>query len=115
MDGMWDIAACGHVDEDEHPKAAAVRECKEEIGVEVSEDDLTFFHLSHRLSKRNYYDIYFLVKAFNGEPSIMEPEKASELKWFALDELPFDIIPCRSNALTAYKAGRIYGELEEMI
>jgi hypothetical protein len=45
----------------------------------------------------------------------MEPEKASELKWFALDELPFDIIPCRREALTAYKEGRIYGELEEMI
>jgi 8-oxo-dGTP pyrophosphatase MutT (NUDIX family) len=115
MDGMWDIAASGHGDEDEHPKAAAVRECKEEIGISVREEDLTFFHLSHRLSKRNYYDIYFLVKACSGEPTIMEPEKASELKWFALDALPSDMIACRKEALTAYKEGRMYGELEEII
>jgi ADP-ribose pyrophosphatase YjhB (NUDIX family) len=115
MDGMWDIAASGHVDEGEHPKAAAVRECKEEIGVDVRGEDLTFFHLSHRLSRKNYYDIYFLVKAYSGVPTIMEPEKASELKWFALDALPSDMIPCRREALTAYKEGRTYGELKEEI
>jgi ADP-ribose pyrophosphatase YjhB (NUDIX family) len=113
MDGKWDIAASGHVDGGEHPKSAAVRECREEIGVGVREDDLTFFHLSHRLSKKDYYDIYFLVKDYSGEPSVMEPEKASELKWFALDALPFDMIGCRRQALAAYGEGQIYSEVNE--
>jgi 8-oxo-dGTP pyrophosphatase MutT (NUDIX family) len=113
MDGKWDIAGSGHVDEGEHPKAAAVRECKEELGIEVNNDDLTFFYLSHRISKRTYYDIYFLVNAYLGIPVIMEPEKAADLKWFGLDELPSDMIECRKAAVTAYREHVTYGEIIE--
>jgi 8-oxo-dGTP pyrophosphatase MutT (NUDIX family) len=113
MDGKWDIAGSGHVDKDEHPKAAAVRECREELGIEVREDDLTFFHLSHRISERTYYDIYFLVSAYAGTPAIMEPDKASDLKWFSLNSLPADMIECRRMAVRAYQGNVMYSEIKE--
>ena len=103
QDGKWDIAGSGHVDEGETAQAAVIRECSEEIGLTVKMKDLAFAHLSHRLSKdRTYYDIYFVVNAFVGTPSIMEPEKCSELKWFAIQNLPADIIECRKQDIQNY-------------
>lgn len=34
-DGKWDIAGSGHVDEDETAQTAVIRECQEELGIEV--------------------------------------------------------------------------------
>ena len=49
QDGKWDMAGSGHVDKDETAQAALIRECKEEIGIDVKLEDVTFVHLSHRL------------------------------------------------------------------
>ena len=113
MDGLWDIAGSGHVDEGETATQAATRECAEEIGVAVRADDLAFAHLSHRVGVRGvrtYFDVYFLASAFDGEPTVMEPEKCSELRWFDLDQLPEDMIDVRKTALRHCLAGSFYGE-----
>jgi len=114
QDGKLDIAASGHVDDGETATCAAVRECKEELGIEVLASDLRFVHLSHRLGlDRTYYDIYFIVESFSGEPAIMEPEKCSELLWCDLESLPDDVIECRSQVLHEYKLGNYYSEWRE--
>ncbi len=111
QDGKWDIAGSGHVDKDETAQAAVIRECREEIGINVKMEDLTFVHLSHRLSKdRTYYDIYFIVNTYSGMPSIMEPDKCSELKWFAIDNLPCDIIECRRQDIQNFLDRKPYSE-----
>jgi 8-oxo-dGTP pyrophosphatase MutT (NUDIX family) len=113
QDGKWDIAGSGHVDEGETAKTAAVRECKEELGIDVNIEDLTFALLSHRLSARIYYDIYFAVERYEGTPDIIEPEKCSALEWFDMDKLPPDIILCRKAAIQAYIDGICYNEIIE--
>ena len=73
MDGKWDFAGSGHVDENETATQAVIREAKEEMGILVSVNDVKFAHLSHRIGKngnRTYYDIYFFIKAFTGIPFI---------------------------------------------
>lgn len=111
QDGRWDIAGSGHVDEGETAKSAVVRECEEEIGVSVNANDLTFVHLSHRFSRdRVYYDIYFLVDNYSGDPVIMEPNKCSELEWFEIDNLPCDMIECRREDIQHYINGVLYSE-----
>ena len=115
QDGKWDIAGSGHVDEGETAQLAIVRECKEELGIDVKIEDLTFMHLSHRLSERTYFDIYFIVNKYVGIPSIMEAEKCFELKWFDIDDLPPDMIECRRIAIQAYKNKDYYNEIIEQL
>lgn len=110
QDGKWDISGSGHVDGGETAKSAVIRECREELGIDVKIEDLTFTHLSHRFSNRIYYDIYFVVNNYKGTPSIMEPDKCSELKWFDIDNLPEDIIECRKAAIQDYKNKNYYSE-----
>ena len=113
QDGKLDIAGGGHVDEGETAQSAVIRECKEELGIEVKIEDLTFVHLSHRFSNRTYYDIYFVVNKYNGVPKIMEPEKCSELNWYDMDNLPSDIIECRKIVIEHYKNKNYYSERSE--
>jgi len=113
QDGKWDIAGSGHVDEGETAQAAVVRECKEELGIDVKIEDLTFVLLSHRFSGRTYYDIYFVVNKYDGIPSIMEPEKCSGLEWFDMDSLPSDMVECRKISIGDYKNKIYYNEIIE--
>ena len=111
-DGYWDTAASGHVDEGESAKQAAIRECKEEIGVDVKVDNLEFVHLSHHADPNmSYYHLYFYVNHYEGVPAIMEPEKAAELKWFNLNKLPEGMIPVRKKALEAWCDDVMYTEV----
>lgn len=113
QDGKWDIAASGHVDQGETAKMAVVRECAEELGIDVQSADLSFVHLSHRVSNsggKTYYDIYFVVNKYNGIPKIMEPDKSSELKWFKISELPNEIIDVRKVVLDYYRDKIQYSE-----
>ncbi|MCL2274540.1 MAG: NUDIX domain-containing protein [Defluviitaleaceae bacterium] len=111
QDGKWDIAGSGHVDKNETAQAALIRECKEEIDIDVKPGDIDFVHLSHRLSKdRVYYDIYFIVKSYLGTPKIMETDKCSEMKWFLINDLPDDIINCRKQDIQNYLRKTYYSE-----
>lgn len=114
MDDMWDFAGSGHVDENETAKQAAKRETKEEIGVIVELCDINFVHLSHRLGKngnRTYYDIYFSIEKFTGEPIIAEPDKCSDLKWFDIEYLPSDMIDIRKEVFQMYLKSICYSEI----
>ncbi len=117
QDGKWDIAASGHVDEGETAKMAVVRECAEELGIDVKIKDLSFVHLSHRVSNtggRTYYDIYFVVNKYHGIPKVIEPDKCSELRWFKIDDLPNEIIDIRKIALDNYRNDIQYSEVIEI-
>jgi len=115
QDGKWDTAASGHVDAGESAKHATVRECKEEIGIDVRVDDLEFAHLTHHFSEsgRTYYHIYFVVNDYSGIPTIMESDKALELKWFDLKDLPDNMVPCRKIAIESWKNGIMYTEISD--
>lgn len=112
-DGKWDISGSGHVDEGETAKMAVIRECAEELGIKVKIDDLEFVHLSHRVGSndgRTYYDIYFVVKKYDGTPTIMERDKCSELGWFDIDNLPSETINVRKIDLNNYQKNILYSE-----
>ena len=114
-DGHWDTAGSGHVDAGESAKQALIRECKEEIGIDVTAESLEFVHLAHHFSESDsaYYHIYFVVKEYEGIPEIMEPEKALSLEWFALDDLPEPMVPCRKIAIEAWCDNVMYTEVHD--
>lgn len=93
MDGKYQLPA-GHMDGNEAMTAAMARELKEEIDIDVSEEDMRVVHISHRTSfgEREYFDIYLEILNYAGAPRINEPEKCSALHYFdiySVDSLDF--------------------------
>jgi 8-oxo-dGTP pyrophosphatase MutT (NUDIX family) len=97
MDGHW-AAAAGHVEPGESVVAAAVREVREELGVEVSPGDLRPVTTMHRgqpggpaLEQR--VDFFYEAVRWDGVPTLQEASKADGLGWFPLDALPEPVVP----------------------
>jgi 8-oxo-dGTP diphosphatase len=77
----------GKVDPGESPEAAAVRECREELHIEVSKLE---YCGEHRFQFVDGYSIHVWVyrtRHFEGEP--METHEA-EPRWTPIGEIPFD-------------------------
>ena len=113
MDGWWDFAGSGHVEEGETASQAVSRECGEELGIVVHSENTRFLHVNHRLGDRTYYDLYFQVLAWEGEPRINEPDKCTDLRWFPMDQLPQRMISQRRHALELWRSGTVYSEIIE--
>ena len=58
-----------------------------------------------------YYDGFFFVKTWQGEPKIGEPEKCDELRWFDINNLPEQIIPDRRVVIKNFINGITYSEM----
>lgn len=73
----------GHIDQGENAYDALVREAKEELGIELSLNDIIDTFVVNRRNKSllPYYDVYFEVSKYKGDIKINEPEKCSELVW----------------------------------
>lgn len=113
LSGYWDMAACGHIEEAESMKEALVRELYEEIGLDVSIENLNFVTMIHSYYddyKYSYYNGYFLVEAYKGQPTIKELAEIEELSWFSFDNLPEKIYPDRLLAIECYKNNIPYSE-----
>ncbi|GEL18166.1 hypothetical protein PA7_20030 [Pseudonocardia asaccharolytica DSM 44247 = NBRC 16224] len=98
MDGHWATAAAGHLEAEESVLEAACREAAEELGITVKADDLVPLTAMHRTRRTGRsiderVDFFFECRRWNGEPRLVEPDKAAELRWFPLDALPDPVVP----------------------
>lgn len=91
MDGKYDTSCSGHIERGESLLTATVREAKEELGIEINEDDLTLFAVIHPYQE-NYINMFFTTKKYSGTPKIMESNKCSNLQWFNINSLPENIV-----------------------
>jgi len=92
MDGHLCLPG-GHVEEGDTPRQGAIRELKEELGLELTNDDLDFICVAARNTKPNQYVAYeFMVKAEDLNIVNAEPNKCSELVWVNMDALPKETI-----------------------
>lgn len=104
-DGLFDIPS-GHIEQGETPRIAAVREVLEEIGVEITINDLEFVHVASRMGiDRERIDFYFKASRWTGTPFNAEPDKCTEIRWFANDALPEDMVPHVRETLTIISQG----------
>ena len=110
-DGFYDLSASGHVDANESMKDAMCREAKEELGIDIKQEDLEFVCMIHKNSNGCiYYNGYFKANKWNGEPIINEPKKNDELRWFNIESLPSNIVDDRGIAIKNYKNNIKYSE-----
>lgn len=110
MDQHWACGAAGHVEAGESVFEAGVREAREELGVEVSPDDLVPLVVVHRRQDddapiNQRIDVFFACDAWEGEPRTLERQKSSDLRWFDLADLPEPLVPHEGRVLRALAAG----------
>lgn len=97
----------GHIDEGENAYDAAIREAKEELGIEISIDNIIDTFVVNRRNKSlpPYYDVYFEIDNYTGKLKINEPEKCSELVWSDINNLPKDMIDFEIEAIKNNQKG----------
>lgn len=109
-DGKWSVPA-GHLDGEETVRAAAVREAREEVGVRLVPEQLRFGHVMHRRDHdHERIDFFLAAPAWQGEVTIAEPDKCSELAWVEPGQLPEDVVPYVRSGIADVMAGNPYSE-----
>ena len=101
----------GHLDGGESVTQAAVRECREEVGVEIDPIDLDFIGVTHYDSPTGEgIDFFFKVTRWIGEP--YPRIECDDLRWCSLDTLPENTIPFVRRAIEHHlQAGFCLDEL----
>ena len=110
MDGYFSIVA-GHVDGGETAEEAMAREAKEEVGIDVSPQDLKLIYVTHRLNDspdNEYLSLFFECSNWQGTPENLEPEKCGRLLWADMTQLPDKVIESVRDVLTTYESGGNY-------
>lgn len=91
-DGNYSVVA-GHLDGNERVLEAAMRETREEAGVELDPAAMRVAGIMHRLSNDERIDFFVTAEQWTGEITNAEPHKCDDLRWFATDDLPANVIP----------------------
>lgn len=90
---MWDVTAGGHVLAGEFGFEAIIREAKEELGIELNKNEMTF--LGSSISTNNKADIinkhfneYYIVNKDLDETRLtLQKEEVSEVKWIDKNDI----------------------------
>jgi ADP-ribose pyrophosphatase YjhB (NUDIX family) len=108
-DGSYGLVT-GKVDHGESYLTAAVREAKEEAGVDIKASDLKHVLTAHRKSDMLWVDVCFEATKWQGEAHNAEPDKHAELAWLDPSVLPDNIVPAERFYLEQIAAGNSYAE-----
>jgi ADP-ribose pyrophosphatase YjhB (NUDIX family) len=102
----------GHLEGGESVKQAAIRECREEIGVEVDQADLQVIDVTHYNSPSGEgIDFFLSVSRWRGEP--YPRAECDEVRCCPLDALPENTIPFVRRAIEHHlQSGVWFDEIE---
>jgi len=102
--GSWSTPG-GHLEFGESPEECAIREAKEETGVDIT--DVKFRAITNDVFEENgkhYVTIWMEGRYLSGEPAINAPYEMAEVGWFTWDALPKPLFLSFQNLLN----GRCY-------
>jgi 8-oxo-dGTP diphosphatase len=107
-DGEWSFPG-GHLEYRESLADCVRRECMEEAGIRVK--NIRFSYVVNdfqRYAPKHYLHVGFLADWYDGEPKVMEPDKADNWGWYAWDSLPEPLFEFARLSIDAYKYRRLY-------
>lgn len=90
---LWDVAAGGHVDAGELGHQAALREAKEELGLDLRSEDLEFIGATTSVNLigdviNNHYNEYYVAHVDLDTQNLrIQPEEVQDVKWVPVNEL----------------------------
>lgn len=89
--GTW-APPGGHLDFGESFETCALREVKEETGLDVRIVGVGIVTNDIFPEGKHYITIQMIADYINGEPQIMEPNKCEEWRWCRWDDLPTPLL-----------------------
>ena len=90
---LWSLFVRGHVQAGESSLDACKREIKEEIGIDINEDELEFIYtLKEEAKSKDYienmfYDTYILRKDIDIKDITIQKEELNDIKFIKIDEV----------------------------
>ena len=101
----------GHLEAGESIQQAAIRECQEEIGVELDPAGLQVIGVEHyHIPSSEGVDFFLTADRWSGDP--YPRAECDEVRWCPLDALPANTIPFIARALQHHlQAGHWFDEL----
>lgn len=89
----WDVPVGGHVNSNEIGREALIRECYEELGLKVKDDEIKFLIASTSMNNisgyiSNHYDeCYLIKKEIDLSKLKLQKEEVEEIKFFTKKEV----------------------------
>ena len=89
----WDVTIGGHVNAGEFGRQALRRECKEELGIDITDDDIKYIITTTSIYNKNGYinnhydECYIITKDINIEDLKLQKEEVSDAKYFSKEEI----------------------------
>lgn len=89
----WDVTVGGHVDSGEFGRQALIIETKEELGIEIDDNDIKYLVGSTSINEqgdiinKHYNECYLITKNIDISEIKIQKEEVSEVKYFSKDEL----------------------------
>lgn len=89
---MWDVTVGGHVDAGEFGRRALIREAKEELGLDITDDDIKYLVGSTSIDtakgiNKHYNECYLILKDVDISEIKLQKEEVSEVRYFSKAEI----------------------------
>jgi len=97
-DGNFGVIA-GHLDGGETVIQAAIREVREEVGVQIDPSHIQLAGVLHRISGGERVEFFLIADIWKGRIINAEPDKCDMLGWFPINNLPPNTISHVAKAL----------------
>ncbi|OGE74175.1 MAG: DNA mismatch repair protein MutT [Candidatus Doudnabacteria bacterium RIFCSPLOWO2_02_FULL_42_9] len=98
----------GHLEYTESFEGCAIREVKEETGIEIENIRFQFLANIKKYANKHYCHIGLIADWKSGEPKVLEPDKCEEWNWYEIDKLPTPMFYMCELSVESYKTGRNY-------
>ena len=90
---MWDVTVGGHVDASEFGRQSLIREVKEELGIDITDDDIKYLvgsssiNIKGDIINKHYNECYLITKDIDTSKIKLQEEEVSEVKYFSKEEV----------------------------
>lgn len=90
---MWDVTVGGHVDTGEFGRQSLIREVKEELGIDITDDDIKYLvgsssiNIKGDIINKHYNECYLITKDIDTSKIKLQEEEVSEVKYFSKEEV----------------------------